>query len=54
MTTDDDEKRCPVCGAACEREEYDARVGVQYGPWRCTECDWDEEFAESEEEDDRC
>jgi hypothetical protein len=45
-----EEKKCPVCGAPCTREEVDIGVGVQVGPWRCTECDWDEDYKEVIEE----
>jgi len=43
-------KKCPICGAPCDRHEVDIGVGVQYGPWTCTECDWNEEFDLSEED----
>lgn len=43
MTIDREEKNCPVCGAPCTRDEVDIGVGVQVGPWHCTECDWDED-----------
>jgi hypothetical protein len=39
-----DWKKCPICGADCERVDYHRRVGVQYGPWDCSVCDWGEEF----------
>jgi hypothetical protein len=36
------EKLCPVCSSPCDRDEVDIGVGVQYGPWHCSnvECGW--------------
>lgn len=34
--------KCPECGEACVRDEVDIGVGIQYGPWGCTECSWSE------------
>ena len=36
-------KVCPECGAGCVREEVDVGIGIQYGPWHCTECPWSQE-----------
>ena len=36
------EQQCPKCSAECWRDEVDIGVGVQYGPWRCSECGWGE------------
>lgn len=41
MTTD--EKACPNCGGKnTERHEVDIGVGVQFGPWYCMDCGWQE------------
>ncbi len=43
------EKSCPVCGEPVQRYEVAAGVlGVQFGPWGCTCCDWNEKFKEEE------
>ena len=34
--------KCPKCGELCVRDEVDIGVGIQCGPWHCTECDWGE------------
>ena len=36
---------CPKCGAPCERVEVDIGVGVECGPWHCTDasCCWSED-----------
>lgn len=32
---------CPNCTAGeCWRDEVDIGVGIQYGPWRCSDCGW--------------
>lgn len=33
---------CPDCGCECRREEVDVEVGIQYGPWTCIACPWNE------------
>lgn len=33
---------CPACGGKLIRHEADIGVGIQYGPWHCTECVWQE------------
>ncbi len=35
---------CPCCGAKCIRHETGNETGMQFTPYRCTQCDWDEEF----------
>ena len=37
-----DEMKCPRCGGECWRDEVDIGVGIQYGPWGCSECHWQE------------
>ena len=37
--------KCPDCGAECVRDGVDIGVGVQYSPWRCDNCGWDQESA---------
>jgi hypothetical protein len=34
---------CPKCDAVCTRDEVDIGVGIQYGPYTCTECGWNED-----------
>lgn len=35
---------CPSCGSTDTwRDEVDIGVGIQEGPWRCSECGWAEE-----------
>lgn len=34
--------RCAACGAALTQDEVDIGVGIQRGPWYCTECGWSE------------
>lgn len=35
----DDDYRCPKCNSSgCVRDEVDIGVGIQHGPWQCTEC----------------
>jgi transposase-like protein len=36
--------KCPVCGAKCMRYKTGKELGDQFTSWRCTECDWDEEY----------
>lgn len=31
---------CPQCQGECYRDEVDIGVGIQVGPWRCSECGW--------------
>lgn len=38
MTADE----CPACGGKLTRHEADIGVGIQYGPWHCIECVWQE------------
>lgn len=35
---------CPKCGAQCDRDEVDIGVGIQCGPWHCSNswCGWSE------------
>lgn len=33
---------CPACGGKCRRHEADIGVGIQYGPWFCEDCVWQE------------
>jgi transposase-like protein len=42
--------KCPVCGAKCMRHHTGKELGTQLTPWRCTECDWDEEYDKAEEQ----
>ena len=37
------EKSCPKCGAECWRDSVDNGVGIQYGPWGCSNCGWSED-----------
>ena len=38
-----DPKLCPECsGDALVRDEVDIGVGIQYGPYHCQSCGWDE------------
>lgn len=37
-----DEKTCLRCGCECYRDEVDIGVGIQYGPWVCQECGWNQ------------
>lgn len=36
--------KCPNCQSDCWRDEVDIGVGIQYGPWNCTECGWYEGY----------
>lgn len=35
--------KCPRCGSDCDRIEVDIGVGIQCGPWHCTQCEWSQE-----------
>ena len=35
--------KCPKCGSECWRDEVDIEVGIQYGPWNCDNCGWNQE-----------
>ena len=41
---------CPICGSRCIRHKTGNALGTLLTPWRCSQCDWDEEFDKEEGE----